>query len=1272
MPHSDDETQPASDPSTQPASAPIFQSPSTTLEPGEVVAKRYRIIEPLGEGGMGTVYRAQQTTPVKREVALKLIKAGMDSKAVIARFEAERQALALMDHPNVAKVLDGGLTEQQRPYFAMEIVRGLPITEHCDKHKLSIPDRLHLFMQVCDAIQHAHAKGVVHRDLKPANVIVRYENNTATPIVIDFGVAKALNQQLTEATVFTTQGQLIGTPEYMAPEQAEMHGHDIDTRADVYSLGVILYELLTGARPFDPETLRAAGLAEIQRIIREVDPPKPSTKLSDVNTKQHAPDDAHDIAQTIAIQRQTELRTLTNTLKRDLDWVVMKCLEKDRERRYDTPNELAAEIQRFLNDEPVIAGPPSAGYRLSKLVKRNRASVVAVTAIALALLFGLSGTFLGLLRAHAEAERATLASINANRSANGERIQRIAAERAQRDAEEAQKVIEDQKHLAERVLYRQAITLARTTYELGRPTESRKYLEQAQEQHRGWEWFNLASILDNSISFISLDPRPIQDIVFNNDGSLILIVQHGKSPSVSRVPSGKHVSTLSTGTAQVLGAQFIDNLRNTVITWSDDGTVRLWDAASGNFVRMLVRDVPDMQNAMATPDASKFLAMSDSGMLMVWNTNTPDQPLWKKSLGPRASLARFSPNGSQIAVARSNQPVVVFDSENGNNLFTLTNTNGADTTIRYSLDSEIIITSSPASTELHIWQARSGELLGLIDQPEDNTYVLCLSDDGSMLATAGLDGKISLWCTQEQKLRAFLEPDSGQALDGRFSPCGTALAVSFTDGTNRVWDTETGFLSATLLGHTGAVTGVRYAPNGNWLASSSSDDTVRLWSVNTPNQPLSAIRSDTNYRAIESPTLPPSGMQSLRLILTNDNDFSSTVWDPYQSDARASHHTHESTVIGASLSYDSKVAATQSENGIIRIWDAFTGDGLWIIPGKFIENQNIQLSPRGRYLIMTPLSGGYQVWDIENQKLSISVSTNDARAQSIDFNPDESRLAIAAKDNDAVTLWNLTRSEIFTKLPGHGEGARSAAFDPSGKRLITTSEDGNTYLWDALIGTKIANLSGHSGNIRNTIFSKNGELLFTSSTNIRERDGIVKVWNARSGALRGTISVDEPIIGVYPSAQNNVVAVVTGLIADSQQIQIWDLHTFERRGELVGHGGIVFLVSISPDGSRIIYSASDRTIRVWDGTEYDQVAIFDSQSAFSMSYLTDDGTQLISISMSQSASINEVRLWDSVPFRVRFAERRANERGEDGYAIVQAWLDAVKQGTEDEFVVPLD
>ncbi len=362
--------------------------PRADVEPGLAIACRYVLQQKIGEGGMGEVWVAKQTEPVKRKVALKLIKTGMDSKAVLTRFEQERQALAMMDHPNIARVLDGGLTPTGQPCFVMELVNGLPLNKFCDEMKLTPKQRLELFVPICQAVQHAHQKGIVHRDLKPANILITMIDAKPVPKVIDFGVAKATAGKLTDESMSTQFGAVVGTLEYMSPEQAGFSGEDIDTRADIYSLGVILYELLTGLRPIDAKRLKKAALTEMVRIIREEEPSKPSTRLS---TDESLP--------SLAALRKTEPKKLMALLRGELDWVVMKCLEKQRERRYETANGLACDIQRYLADEVVEARPPNAGYRLKKFIRRHKGQVIAASLVLFALLAGVAGTTLALLEA---------------------------------------------------------------------------------------------------------------------------------------------------------------------------------------------------------------------------------------------------------------------------------------------------------------------------------------------------------------------------------------------------------------------------------------------------------------------------------------------------------------------------------------------------------------------------------------------------------------------------------------------------------------------------------------------------------------------------------------------------------------------------------------------------------------------------------------------------------------------------------------------------------
>src|SRR5262245_8486090 len=358
---------------------PTIEHGTIAEQPGTLIGP-YKLLQKIGEGGMGVVYMAEQQTPVRRKVALKVIKPGMDSAQVIARFEAERQALAMMDHQNIAKVLDAGTTASGRPYFVMELVHGVPLTKYCDDHQLTPRQRLELFIPVCHAVQHAHQKGVIHRDLKPSNILVTMYDDEPVPKVIDFGVAKAVEQRLTERTLFTQFGTLVGTFEYMSPEQAEPNAFGVDTRSDVYSLGVLLYELLTSSTPLERQRLREAAYGEIVRLIKEEDPPRPSTRLSSSGAALPA----------ISRQRGSEPGQLTKLVRGELDWIVMRCLEKNRARRYETANGLARDVERYLRDEPVEACPPTTGYRLQKFARTHRRLLATAVVFTVLLLLGIT------------------------------------------------------------------------------------------------------------------------------------------------------------------------------------------------------------------------------------------------------------------------------------------------------------------------------------------------------------------------------------------------------------------------------------------------------------------------------------------------------------------------------------------------------------------------------------------------------------------------------------------------------------------------------------------------------------------------------------------------------------------------------------------------------------------------------------------------------------------------------------------------------------------
>ena len=482
----------------------VLTSPMTEA-PGTVIG-RYKLLEKLGEGGCGVVYVAEQAEPVRRRVALKVIKLGMDTRSVVARFEAERQALAMMDHANIAKVLDAGATETGRPYFVMELVRGMKITDYCDQHQLATAERLDLFLQVCRAVQHAHQKGIIHRDIKPSNILVTVNDGVAVPKVIDFGIAKATEGRLTDKTVYTELHQFIGTPAYMSPEQAELTSVDIDTRSDIYSLGVLLYELLTSKTPFEQQELLKAGLDEMRQTIRAKEPPRPSTRLSTLAAAELS---------TVAKARRSEPPKLIHLVHGDLDWIVMKCLEKDRARRYDTANGLTMDLQRYLHHEAIVARPPSRLYELQKSVRRHRVGFAATAAVITVLALGVLVS--------------TLQALRARRA--------------------------DQ--LGQRLLYASRMRLAQAEWDQNHVGRVRQILEQtAAYPDRGFEWYYWQRQTHLELRTLRGHLDEVYTAAFSPDGQRLVTGGKDQTAKVWDAATGKEILTFRGHKHAIVSASF--------------------------------------------------------------------------------------------------------------------------------------------------------------------------------------------------------------------------------------------------------------------------------------------------------------------------------------------------------------------------------------------------------------------------------------------------------------------------------------------------------------------------------------------------------------------------------------------------------------------------------------------------------------------------------------------------------------------------------------------
>lgn len=1122
-----------------PVQRPNWDQPSATIGP-------YKLLQRIGEGGMGEVWMAEQEKPIRRRVALKLIKTNLDNKQIVARFEAERQALAMMNHQNIAKVLDAGSTESGEPYFVMELVNGIAFHKYCDTNRLSIDDRLKLLIPVCQAVQHAHQKGIIHRDLKPSNILITLYDGKPVPKVIDFGLAKALQHQskLTDRTLFTEFGQVVGTLQYMSPEQAEMNALDVDTRTDVYSLGVMLYELLTGSTPIDQETLERQAIYKILESIREKDPPRPSVRLSSTG----------DAVTGISQQRQIEPQKLGQILRGELDWITMKALEKDRTRRYETASALASDIERFLSGDLIEARPPSKAYAIRKFVRKNRRLAYSTLAVGSLLVLAIVvSTFFAISESIAR-KQAFQQTQNAIVQRNIADQERTAAVRAAQRAAEAEKLAENEaaranmaadlanaaKKDTEATLARSNFLLANFRFDEGRVHEAHALLDGISKEHRNIEW--------------TLAKRKL-------DGSYATLYRPGFQ-SINSVCINPYGSTLAAGVG------------NDIV---------IWDAVTG-IERLTINGHQDDVNQVCFSPHGSFIASASSDhSIKMWDYITGKEILTLSGHSDDVICIGFNSTGTKLVSGSQDRRIKIWDIKSRKELISLTGHSSSVKYVSFNADDSRIVSSDGNTTRL--WCAETALQL----KSHKNTKCVAFSPVASQYAIVEsknpFEGHVVRLCdsTTGKEAGSFDIGILNETVFGVdrivFSPDGANLAISNAK-TIEHWNIASQRKFYSCKGHRYAVTDMCYSPDGSRMYSSEHFGRLKLWDLANRPDVRHSIQKHSNFHVAK---FSPNG----HFFAAAHDDGSIVIFETMR-ERQLFIQGHSAPISCIEFSSDSTVLATGSDDGKVKLWDVETGVPTQSLAGDADNIECISFSSDGSRLAIGNSSGEVHLWSPGTDAGVRQICKQDGSVYTVFFGPSGRSLVI--NGDSAALIWDIDNEVQIAKLEGTDGDINPICCSPDGKRIAGVVWD-DVRIWDATSGKMLGAANLSTGQRADAIrFTSDGSRLILADNHVAkifDAKDLVEVFNVESPD-----GVNSFYVGPDGMSFGKLATHYGSFGADNAYLELFSKQYSPNSYIIPSPSTLDFdNPALSPDGSRLAFVDKELAIHIWDTLNQSEVSV---------------------------------------------------------------------------------